>query len=199
MTAAKNNFDTHIVQCTEAIQIYEFLETKGYTADFGLRFVWVASMSALDHFISELIVEKATEQFSNGASMTSKILNESVPLGSMLDLQSISPAEAIINFRALTSQTVRFRTFQKADDVADGLAYIWEEPHKWNKISELLNVSNRTAKRKLNSIGYRRDLIVHSADYNVASDRPTPCNLEDAREVSNFIKGLVEKIEILVP
>ena len=60
MTVAKNKFDSHISQCSEAIAIYEFLEDHGYNADFGLRFVWVASVSALDHYVTELVVEKAT-------------------------------------------------------------------------------------------------------------------------------------------
>jgi hypothetical protein len=78
MTAAKSKFDEHLAQCSEAIAIHEFLDGHGYSADFGLRFVWVASVSALDHYVTELIVEKSTEHFSNGGQLSAKLLSEVV-------------------------------------------------------------------------------------------------------------------------
>jgi len=127
MTAARDRFHEHISQCSEAITIYEFLEGHGYTADFGLRFVWVASVSALDHYISELIVEKATEHFSNGVALTPKLSGEGVPLASLQTMRSASAAESVLKFRSIMINTVRFKTFQNAESVSDGLAYIWSE------------------------------------------------------------------------
>lgn len=199
MTAAKVSFDSHIVQCDEAIEIYEFLESKGYSADFGLRFVWVASVSALDHYISELVVEKATELFSNGKTLSSKLQNEKISMSHVVNMDSASPTEAILKFHSIVSQMVRLRTFQKSKDVADGLAYIWDEKHKWDKIAKELILDSNLAKKKLNSIGYRRDQIVHSADYNFASGSLRPCKLEHAREALNFIIKIVNVIDIIVP
>lgn len=124
MTAAKTNFDTHIQQCHEAIEIYGYLEKSGYAADFGLRYVWVASISALDHYISELVVEKSTEQFANGQRLTAKMLSEGIPLDTALRVSAASPAQTLVEFRSAVLNMVRYRTFQKADDVADGLAFV---------------------------------------------------------------------------
>lgn len=199
MTAARNKFDSHISQCAEAITIYEFLEGNGYNADFGLRFVWVASVSALDHYITELVVEKATEQFSNGAALSAKLSNEGVPLASLIKIRTASAPQALVEFKSIMSDAVRFRTFQKADDVADGLAYVWSEKHKWDKISKAIGVPAKSAKLKLNGICTRRDLIVHNADYNDATGDLTPCIRSDAEEVITYVSRIVAAIDSLVP
>lgn len=199
MTAAKTKFDLHIAQCADALTIYEFLEGHGYSADFGLRFVWVASVSALDHYITELVVEKATEQFSNGAVLTAKLANEGVPLDSLMKMRGTTAAQEVLEFRAIMGNSVRFRTFQKADDVADGLAYIWSEKHKWDKISGKMGLPTKSAKRKLNGICTRRDSIVHNADYNEATGDLTPCSRSDAEEVVNYVSKVVATIDGLIP
>ena len=199
MTVAKNRFDLHISQCAEAVTIYEFLKGHGYNADFGLRFVWVASVSALDHYVTELVVEKSTEHFSNGAALTAKLSNEGVPLASLLKMREVSAAQAAVEFRLIMSNTVRFRTFQKADDIVDGLAYIWNEQHKWDKIAGSIGVTAKNAKRKLNGICTRRDLIVHNADYNEATGDLTPCIHSDAVEVITYVSKVVAAIDTLVP
>lgn len=198
MTAARASFDNHVVQCVEALRIYEFLKASGYSADFGLRYVWVASVSALDNYILELVVEKALEQFSSGVSLSSRMLNEGVPFSSIIAMQSASPSQALVEFRKIVQQAVRFRTFQKADDVADGLSFIWNEPHKWNKISEELGIANKSAKYKLNSIAYRRDGIVHNADYDDVTGLIKACAPEDAKNALEYICRVVSIIDDLI-
>ncbi|MFC6489537.1 HEPN domain-containing protein [Nitratireductor sp. GCM10026969] len=199
MTAAKINFDSHIAQCAEAITIHEFLEKHGYAADFGLRYVWVASVSALDHYVSELIVEKSTEHFSNGSPLNGRLLNEMIPISALLRIQTVSGPQAVVEFRSIVSQAIRFRTFQKANDIADGLAFVWKEQYKWEKISNLIGLNAKKTKSKLNGICYRRDLIAHNADFNEATGALTPCIREDAQEVSDYISTIVEAIDKLVP
>ncbi|MDR3544079.1 MAG: HEPN domain-containing protein [Desulfosporosinus sp.] len=199
MTVSKDNFASHIRQCEEAIEIYNYLKANGYSADFGLRFVWVAAVSALDKYITELIIEKSTHHFSNGMQFSGKILNEQVPISSMMAMHSAPPPLAVIEFRKIITGAVRYRTFQKADDVADGLSFIWNEDHKWNKISENLGIENKKAKRKLNSIGIRRDAIVHNADFDEVNNKLTECDLDQASEAMSYIVKIVHIIDELVP
>ncbi|MGB0497363.1 MAG: hypothetical protein ACPGID_03405 [Rubricella sp.] len=199
MTVARTNFEAHISQCIEAISIYEFLEGHGYSADFGLRFVWVASVSALDHYVTELVLEKATEHFSNGAVLCAKLSAEGVPLASILKLRTVSAAQAVVEFRAIMSNAIRFKTFQKADDVADGLAYVWDQKYKWDKIAASIGEPTKKVKRKLNGICRRRDLIVHNADYNEATGDLMPCTRTDAEEVTTYVSKIVRAIDSLVP
>ena len=201
MTAAKTRFDAHMAQCIEAITIHEFLESHGYSADFGLRFVWVASVSALDHYITELIVEKSTECFANGTVLSPKLSNEGVPISSLMTMHAIpaSQTQAVVEFRNIVRNAVRFRTFQKAEDVADGLAYVWNEKHKWGKIAASIGLPAKTAKQKLNGICARRDIIVHNADHNEATGNLIPCNRFDAQEVVNYVAGVVGAIDDHIP
>ena len=201
MTAAKTKFDDHIAQCNEAISVHRFLEGHGYSADFGLRFVWVASVSALDHYITELIVEKSTEHFSNGTALSAKLSNEGVPISSLMVMHRLpaSQMQAVVEFRKIVRNTVRFRTFQKAEDVADGLAYVWSEKHKWDKIAGSIGVSAKTARLKLNGICSRRDLIVHNADYDEATGTLTSCSSADAREVITYVAKVVAAIDDQIP
>ncbi|GBQ22053.1 hypothetical protein AA12717_1075 [Gluconacetobacter sacchari DSM 12717] len=199
MTAAFERFEEHIQQCAEAIEIYNHLKGVGYAADFSLRFVWVASISALDYYISELIVEKGTLHFANGIPLCPKLLNETVPMASLLALHSVTPSQQVLEFRKIISLAVKFRTFQKADDVADGLSFVWNEQHKWNAIADKLGVENKSAKRKLNSIAYRRDMIVHNADFDEASGVLRACDPDQARQASEYIRTVVQAIDELVP
>lgn len=186
-------------QCAEAIEIYNHLKGVGYAADFSLRFVWVASVSALDHYISELIVEKGTFHFANGLPLCPKLLNETVPMASLLSLHSVAIPQQVLEFRKVISLVVKFRTFQKADDVADGLSFVWAEQHKWNAIADKLGVSNKSAKGKLNSVAYRRDMIVHNADFDETSGVLRACDLDQARQASDYIFKVVQVIDQLVP
>lgn len=199
MTAAFDRFEEHIKQCAEAIEIYNHLKGVGYAADFSLRFVWVASISALDFYISELIVEKGTLHFANSIPLSQKLLNETVPMASLLALHSVTPAQQVLEFRKIISLAVKFRTFQKAEDVADGLAFVWNEQHKWNAIAAKLGVENKYAKRRLNSIAYRRDMIVHNADFDEATGILRACDPNQARQASEYIHAVVQAIDELVP
>lgn len=199
MSNAKANFDQHIAQCAEAIQIYNFLRNHRYSADFGLRFVWVASISALNHYISELIVEKSTEHFSNNMALSDRILSEGVPLSSIVQMSAASPAQAVVEFRKIISNAVRFRTFQKAADVADGLAFIWSEQHKWDVIGKSIGMKGKNLKFTLNSIANRRDKIVHSADYDESNGKITPCLVQDAQKTAIFIEKIVHTIDEIIP
>ncbi|WP_050605502.1 hypothetical protein [Ruegeria sp. 6PALISEP08] len=198
MTAAKHNFDTHIKQCNEAIQVYEYLDGKGYTADFGLRYVWVASISAMDHFVSELVIEKAIEQYANGLPLTPKMLNEGIPFDAALKIKNASSTQTVVEFKNAVENMVRYRTFQKADDVADGLAFVWGQKNKWKKISEAIGTTSESAKGVLNGIAYRRDVIVHNADYNSATGALYDCSLQDAKRAISHVSAVVGAIDGLV-
>lgn len=197
-SAARSNFASHMCQCDDAVEIYKFLLSKGYVADFGLRFVWVAAISALDNYISELVVEKATEIYSNKGAFPKKLQDEGVSLSEVLEFRSANPIDATIKFRTLISNSVKSQTFQGANDVVGGLSYIWSESHKWQKISEKMGMQIKPTKGMLNSICYRRNAIVHNADYDMASNKIRDCKLEDAVEASEFVTKLVNTIDDLV-
>lgn len=196
--AARNNFERHISEPAEAIEVYNFLVQSGYRADFGLRFVWVSAISALDHFITELIVEVAVRRFDRKQSLPPSILAQLTPLSNALLMHQAESPAALVEFQRIVREMVKYRTFQKAKDVADGLSYIWPEKHKWKRIAEHIGAKDETVRTTLNNICYRRDLIVHNSDYNEATGNLTDCSVADAKTALEFICKIVAAIDALI-
>jgi len=193
-------FDRNILECSDAISVHDYLaKNTGFKAEFNLRFVWIAGISALDHYITELVIEKATEAFVNAAPLQSKLDTEVVTIGRCLSLRYANSVEAVLQFRKLIATGVRFRSFHRASQVADALAYIWGEKHKWQRIASEIGTNAESAKSTLDAIVDRRNLIAHNADIDESSGMRLPVNAQDARRVVTSISNIVEAIDRLVP
>lgn len=194
-SAAKASFDLNLAECREAITIYNHLKGQGYTAGFGLRFVWIAAVSAFEHYITELVIEETTKRFANGHAQTDKLQNEKIPLSSATQFVSQNAVQAVVVFHHSITQAVRMKSFQGADGVADGLSYFWTEPNKWTAIAQAVGLPKKDARAKLNNITARRHLIAHNADMDLTTGARTPAELADAQEVIRYLVALVEAIE----
>lgn len=197
MTAsvAKSNFDVHIAECDEAIVTYDYLHSNGFHAEFALKVVWISAVSALDHYITELIVEVCSLHYSASAGATGKLLAERFSVSAIMELQVAAPAARLVIFRRELTRIVRFISFQKPNAVADGLAYVSPELHKWQKIGSVLGIPTSDAKTTLDQIVERRNLIAHNADIDDSSGQKLPVSKSDAETVVNFIKSLVLAID----
>lgn len=189
---AKVIFDNHISECREALVIFDHLEKKaGFAADFSLRFVWIAAVSALDHYISRVIVEKATLLFGNNKPLQAKLLNEVLSVSNAIALRDADPVNAVLIFRNILDAAIRFKSFQHPDKISDGLSYIWPQSHKWNYISKQLRMDETSLKRKLSGIVERRNLIAHNGDYDESTQSKLSVTKRDAQEVVDFIAEIV--------
>ena len=195
---AKGYFDQHISECTEALEVYKYLRQSGYEASFGLRFVWVAAVSALDHYITQLVIEKGTEAIVNEEEGADRLFPLLVSMENALDLRDANPVEAALVVRRAIGEAVRYRSFQNANDVAAGLAYVWSEQHKWHQIAGEIEISSQVARETLNNIVNRRNVIAHNADFDEAIGSRTPVAPEDAETVINYLSNLVGAIDSLV-
>lgn len=139
---AKILFDSHLDECREAIALYEHFEKISiYRANFNLRFVWIAAVSAFDHYVSQLILERATEAYANKKALTPKLLSDGVLLSSALELRDANSVDAILVFRRILSECIRYKSFQHPDKIADGLSYVWVQKHKWQYIAGVLGIT----------------------------------------------------------
>lgn len=196
---AKKLFDKHIEECREAVAIYEHLEnTSHYRADFSLRFVWIAVVSAFDHYVSQLILERATAAYANNEKLTAKLLSDVVTFSSALELKQANAIDSILVFKDILSTCIKFRSFQHPDKVADGLSYVWPEKHKWEYVAKALSISVESLKGTLESIVDRRNLIAHNADYDEARGAKLPIGKSDALEVLRFIERIVAVVDATI-
>ncbi len=197
---AKRIFDSHISECREALVIFDHLERQaGFTAEFSLRFVWIAAVSAMDHYVSRLIIEKATFAFGNKLPLQAKLLSDMISFSNAIALRDADPVNAVLVFRTLLDTAIRFKSFQHPDKISDGLSYIWPEKHKWKFISNKISMDEISIKRKLSSIIDRRNLISHNGDYDETAEKKLAVSKEDAREVVDFIARIVSIIDDAVP
>jgi hypothetical protein len=197
-SAAKASFDLHISECREAILIYQHLDRSGYKAEFGLRFVWIAAVSALDHYITEIVIEIATERFANKNPQTAKLRNEKIPFDRAFNITNSNQIVAVLAFRTAISNAVRYKSFQGANAIGDGLSFIWDELHKWERLSTELGIPVEDAREKINNITNRRNLIAHNADFDEAMKKRIVVSEADALEVVSFVEKLVSSIEKLI-
>lgn len=196
---AKLIFDGHLDECRDAIAVFEHLEkAAGYKADFNLRFVWIAAVSAMDHYISEVILEMATFAYGNNLPLQGKLLADTMTFSSAISLSQADPVNSVLIFRRILDSVIRFKTFQHPDKISDGLAYIWSEKHKWKFISAKMGLDSEAVKRKLSAIVDRRNLIAHNGDYNEALARKLSISQGDAEDVVTFIEEIVIVIDAQV-
>lgn len=192
-------FDDHLTECDSAIVLYDHLDASlRFSADFNLRFVWVASVSALDHYLTQLILERATLSFSNGSQLTAKLQSEVMTFASAIEFRAADPVRAVLLFRQRLNEAIRFRSFQSPDSISDGLAYIWEQKHKWKEIGATLGGDAERLKRTLSAIVARRNLIVHNGDFDEGLGAKLPVKSDDAKEVVRFLRVLVHRIDQVV-
>jgi hypothetical protein len=196
---AKLLFDSHLEECREAIALYEHFEkTSIYRADFNLRFVWIAAISAFDHYVSQLILERATKAYANNEALTPKLLSDGVSLSNALELRGANSVDAILIFRRILGDCIRYKSFQHPDKIAEGLSYVWAEKHKWQYIAGVLGISLDYLKGTMESIVDRRNLIAHNADYDEARGVKLPVDKHQALDVVKFLASIVDVIELEV-
>lgn len=195
-SSSKLIFDNHMAECQEAIALYEHIEkSAGFRAEFNLRFVWIAAVSAMDHYISQVILERCTYAYGNKLPLENKLLSDVITFSNALSLRNADPVESVLIFKKIVDGIVRYRSFQYPDKIADGLSYIWSEKHKWNYISAKMHLDTTSVKRKLSGIVDRRNLIAHSGDYDEALGRKLLVKKVDAEEVVSFIGKIVSIVD----
>ena len=196
---AKLLFDSHLQECREAIALYEHFEkTSIFRADFNLRFVWIAAVSAFDQYISQLILELATEAYANKRTLTPKLLSDGVLLSNALELRDANSVNAILIFKRILSECIRYKSFQHPDKIAEGLSYIWVQKHKWQHVAGVLGITVDELKGTLESIVDRRNLIAHNADYDEALGHKLPVDKLQAIDVVKFLAAIANVIELEV-
>lgn len=163
--------------------------------DFMLRWQWVQSVSALDKLIHDLIRAGMVEIFQGKRPKTKKYGNFSIDMDTYNELLGNKGA-VDVSFLAQTIFEKRViavhkkNSYQDAEHIADGLACIWNEPHKWQVIADYLAMPEKNCKTKLNIICSRRNQIVHQCDCQDSTFEPQELFNEDIIDIKQFILNL---------
>lgn len=191
-------FTDLINQCNAAMGLYDYLASSKITlvASDLLRWQHVLAISALDKYIHDIVRIGMVDEFLGKRPRTSKFNSFRITLSACFNINGSDYPELEIEKEIIMQHG--FLAFQDPDRIADALAFIWNEPHKWKVISKNMNtpISEEDLKTKLRNIVLRRNQIVHQGDCSFA---PNPVQQDILREdvinVIEFVKELVNAIE----
>lgn len=190
-------FKENISKSSELIVLFDYTNQNLQSMNFDdlLRAHLVYSVSAFDKFMHDIVRVGMLEIFMNMRPSTSKYLKESIPIEVHNQITSSSsslPPE--IHFENEITRKLSFLSFQDPDKVADGLSYIWNEQHKWQRISDSMGLDMHTAKTTLKTIVARRNQIVHEADIDVSIGQKYSIGKNDVIDACSFLTSCGEKI-----
>lgn len=180
--------------------LYQFLKNvvkPPYDYSDLLRWQWAQSVSALDKLIHDLVRVGMVESFIGIRPPTPKFLGFGFTLDTHLQFLQ-NDASATYLFEQMVTQKHGYLSFQEPDKISDALSNIWNEHHKWQKISAELGLNESYTKTLLKNISIRRNQIVHEGDYSNSLLQRQPISEEDVDTVIDFIEKLGEVIYCLV-
>ena len=200
MTNAKARFDAHLSGADKCIENFD---ARG--DDFALKHVWVIGVSAFDLYMTELVSEAGLRWIDRDPPvLTTNLKSVRVPLGSVLEINQVSPTERLLFYRDHVYSAVQYTSFYKPDKVSEALSYIWncDQKEKWTRICGRMKLTGRYDNRteqdirgELTFIGDRRDLIAHSVDTPPGQSSPNPVTRADAARVREFMTDLATAID----
>jgi hypothetical protein len=163
-----------------------------------LRSQIVYAVSAFDKLIHDLVRLGMVETFSGVRQATAKYLAETVSIEMHAKLVAATMPPKEIIFEQELFRKHKTLSFQDPEKVADALAYIWPEQHKWQKIALAMGVSQDYATKRLRLIVDRRNAIVHEADLDPVSATKLPINAVESRDITDFLQSCALAIASLV-
>lgn len=194
-------FQNNIREARELASLYDFLQLNvkaPISFDDLLRSQIVYSVSAFDKLIHDLVRIGTVDIFIGKRSVTNKYLNESISLAAYNSLSAATMPPKEYFFEQHIVNKLKRVSYQDPDNVADGLSYIWNEPHKWNKIAASMGLNETTVRTQLRLIVDRRNAIVHEADIDLATGQKFPISKTDSDATVVFLESCGEKIVQLV-
>ena len=200
MTNAFHCFQTLMQDTRNSSVLYDYLHDvvkPPYDYSDLLRWQWAQSVSALDKLIHDLIRIGMRESFDGSRPATDNFLNFAITITAFQQIKQ-SPLAASLSFEQFVTSKNKTLSFQEPVKIADGLSYIWDEPHKWKCISAQMGRSEEDVKTELKNISIRRNQIVHEGDYIASGFSRQTIEKVDTDEVINFIEQLGTAIYNLV-
>ena len=156
----------HVLELAAAI---EARTSDVVDTDDLFRAALVAGVSALDHYIHEIVRELMIEIADDKRSQTAAFRKFSVTMGDLMKAADGVPAQQWMD------EAVRNKhghlTFQQPDKIADAIRLVWIG-ELWPEVAAALDTDASSIKRQIALIVDRRNRIVHEADRD-----PTPPHL----------------------
>lgn len=201
MSRAHTVFKRNIAEARQLSALHNFLLNNvplPISHDDILRAQLVYCVSAFDKLIHDLILDGVVDIYLGGKASTPKYLSEVLPIDTYIRMQNATIPPAEYFFREAMLNKFKTISYQEPGKVADGLSYIWEESHKWVRISHLLGMSDLDAKKNLKLIATRRNAIVHEADLDPVTHIKQSIDSQIVSDNTHFLEACGDAIDSLV-
>ena len=161
-----------------------------------LRAELVLSVSALDHYVHEVVRLGMLEAFRDTRPRTSQFLDFRVSLGSALEGLADDGDEAWIDNQIRIHNG--YRSFQTPDNIAGAIRLI-SAIQLWEQVALNIQMPAHEIKERLSLIVDRRNKIAHEADMNPSPyEERYPINRNQVDESIGFIQTVVEAIHAAI-
>jgi len=201
MKSAKIHFEKNIIRVKNLGAIYQSINsntTQILDLSDILRAQYVMLVSALDHFIHEIIRIGMIEIYNNKREPTKEFKTFILTLD-----EKILFKKAIMEDKNDTwlEYQIRvrngFKSFQQADKIKEAMLLIIDKDI-WNELSSVLNQDSKILKNRLNLIVDRRNQIAHEADIEPIYHELREIDIEDINNSILFIESIVKTIYIVI-
>ena len=154
------------------------------------------AVSALDHYVHELVRLGMLEAYRGNRVRTDAFLRFEVTLSGTLDAINSQGNDTWLEDRIRTRHS--YRSFQNPDNIADAIRLV-SNAQLWDSLAVQMSATSRDVRLQLRLIVDRRNQIAHEADVDPAYDgRLWPIDFSQADQAVTFIEGLAESIYAVV-
>lgn len=157
-----------------------------------LRAELVLSVSALDHYVHEIVRIGMLEAYRGTRQKTQQFLNFKISLESALS--SVSGGEAWIDneIRARNG----YRSFQTPQNIASAVRLV-SEINLWNQVAQVMGMPAKDIRETLSVIVDRRNKIAHEADMDPSPyEERYPIEKSEVNDSIDFIEQVAHAIHI---
>lgn len=180
--------------------LYDYLSrTVGGPLSFDdlLRSKFVYAVSAFDKLVHDVVRSGMVEIYTGARPPTAKYLAEPIPMAIVQQLIAPTTPPPEVVFEQAIRAKLKTLSFQDPDKVSDGLAYIWSENQKWQKIAVAIGADEKVTRTTLKVIATRRNSIVHEADIDPISETKFPISRGEVEGVATLLRKVGEAIYAL--
>ena len=177
-------------------QALESLTTPLVDSSDILRSQIVLSVSALDHYIHEVVVEGMLEVYLGIRPTTPAYLKYQVSANTLMLANTSTNIGAI--FEEEIRQKHSFLSFQQPDKIADAIR-LFSDCRLWEEVSSVMGIAVTDIKTQIKLIVDRRNKIAHEADIDPSyPGQRWPITVSDVDKSTDLIERTCEAIHGVV-
>lgn len=199
MKTAIDSFHVNMARVRDIGALHDALRAQTtQTLDLSdiLRAELVLAVSALDHYIHEVVRAGMLEIYRGLRPETPSFLQFSVSLGSLLG--RVDGTERNDWLDAEIRRRHKWLTFQQPDKIADAIRLI-SDVTLWEEVGRRLGMGYADVKNELSLIIDRRNKIAHEADVDpTLPGARWPITGQQVNDALGFIEGVVNSLDAIL-